>query len=209
MIMSFAEQLGACRVLPVITAHDVASTVELARALDRGGMRAAEITLRTEAALDSLAAVKTALPHMLVAAGTVTSAEDMQRAGSAGADFCVSPGITEALLVAATEQGMPFLPGVATASEVLLGLSHGRALFKLFPAVAVGGMNLLKSLQGPFPDVRFCPTGGLTPANYRDFLALPNVICCGGSWMVSEQLVRSADWDKIEILAHDAMQHND
>jgi 2-dehydro-3-deoxyphosphogluconate aldolase/(4S)-4-hydroxy-2-oxoglutarate aldolase len=203
--MSFAQQLANCRVLPVIVAHDVKSTVRLAQALQNGGMRAVEITLRTPAALDSLREVKSALPGMLVAAGSVTSPEGLERALDVGVDFCVSPGTTDALLRAANEQGMPFLPGVATASEVLLGMEHGYEQFKLFPAGAVGGMQLLNSLAGPFPNARFCPTGGLSRDNFRDYLALPNVVCCGGSWMASDAMVKSGSWDEIEQLARESM----
>jgi 2-dehydro-3-deoxyphosphogluconate aldolase/(4S)-4-hydroxy-2-oxoglutarate aldolase len=203
--MSFAQQLANCRVLPVIVAHDVKSTVRLAQALQNGGMRAVEITLRTPAALDSLREVKSALPGMLVAAGSVTSPEGLERALDVGVDFCVSPGTTDALLRAANEQGMPFLPGVATASEVLLGMEHGYKQFKLFPAGAVGGVQLLNSLAGPFPNARFCPTGGLSRDNFRDYLALPNVVCCGGSWMASDAMVKSGSWDEIEQLARESM----
>jgi 2-dehydro-3-deoxyphosphogluconate aldolase/(4S)-4-hydroxy-2-oxoglutarate aldolase len=203
--MSFAQQLANCRVLPVIVAHDVKSTVRLAQALQNGGMRAVEITLRTPAALDSLREVKSALPGMLVAAGSVTSPEGLERALDVGVDFCVSPGTTDALLRAANEQGMPFLPGVATASEVLLGMEHGYNQFKLFPAGAVGGVQLLNSLAGPFPNARFCPTGGLSRDNFRDYLALPNVVCCGGSWMASDAMVKSGSWDEIEQLARESM----
>tara|TARA_R110002074_G_scaffold402261_1_gene605794 strand:- start:6690 stop:7313 length:624 start_codon:yes stop_codon:yes gene_type:complete len=199
--------LANYRVLPVITATDVASTVELARALRRGGMKAVEITLRTPAALESITAVAAEVPDMVVAAGTVTNPTELHSAIEAGASMVVSPGSTPALLRAAREAGIDFVPGVATASEVMLGLDEGYDCFKLFPAVAVGGMQLLKSLAGPFPDVKFCPTGGLTQANFREFLALPNVVCCGGSWMVSAELVAHGRWDQIEALAGDAMSH--
>jgi 2-dehydro-3-deoxyphosphogluconate aldolase/(4S)-4-hydroxy-2-oxoglutarate aldolase len=197
--------LRRCRVLPVITAVDVESTVQLTRALASGGMAAVEITLRTEAALDSIRAVKAQLPDILVAAGTITNPDDLDAAMDAGADFCVSPGLTEQLLRASSEMGVDFVPGVATASEVMLGLDYGYQCFKLFPAVAAGGINLLKSLAGPFPQVKFCATGGLTPENFRDFLALSNVVCCGGSWMVSEKLVSAGQWAEIEGLAREAM----
>lgn len=203
--MVFAEQLRSCRVLPVITALDVDTTVLLAQALRRGGMRAVEITLRTPAGLQSLAAVKAAVPDMLVAAGTVTTPLLLTQAAAAGADFCVSPGVTAALLHAAGDQGVRLLPGVATASDVMLGMDHGLELFKLFPAVAVGGVSLLKSFAGPFPSVRFCPTGGLGAGNFREFLALPNVICCGGSWMAGADLVQNGRWEEIEELARAAM----
>lgn len=203
--MTFAEQLRYCRVLPVITVRDIDSTVQLVQALARGGMKALEITLRTPAALESLGAVKAAVPGMLIAAGTVTNPDLLDKAAAAGADFCVSPGLTPALLRESKEKDICLLPGVASASEVMLGMDHGLKLFKLFPAVAVGGIDLLRSLAGPFPDVRFCPTGGLNAANFCEFLALSNVICCGGSWMVGADLVDNGKWETIEALARAAM----
>jgi 2-dehydro-3-deoxyphosphogluconate aldolase/(4S)-4-hydroxy-2-oxoglutarate aldolase len=199
--------LSACRVLPVITAMDEKSTVALAQALSRGGMKAVEITLRTPAALDCIRAVAAEVPDMIVAAGTVTNPVELHSAVEAGASMVVSPGATPRLLRAAREGNIDFVPGVATASDVMQGLDEGYTCFKLFPAVAVGGLNLLKSLGGPFPDVKFCPTGGLNAANFREFLALANVVCCGGSWMVSADLVEDGRWDEIEALARDAMSH--
>jgi 2-dehydro-3-deoxyphosphogluconate aldolase/(4S)-4-hydroxy-2-oxoglutarate aldolase len=184
--------LKKCRVLPVVTPASVEGTVRLAQALQRGGMAAIEITLRSTAALDSIRAVKERVPDMLVAAGTVTNATELQRAASAGATLVLSPGAT---------------PGVATASEVMVGMDHGFSIFKLFPAEAAGGLALLKSLAGPFPQLRFCPTGGLHPGNFRDYLDLPNVICCGGSWMVRADLVDNCKWDEIEALAREAMAY--
>jgi 2-dehydro-3-deoxyphosphogluconate aldolase/(4S)-4-hydroxy-2-oxoglutarate aldolase len=169
-------------------------------------MQAVEITLRTEVALDSIRAVKEAVPDILVAAGTVTNPGEFDAAVEAGADFCVSPGLTENLLRAASASSVGLVPGVATASEVMQGLDYGYQCFKLFPAVAVGGINLLNSLAGPFPEVRFCPTGGLTPDNFQEFLDLPNVVCCGGSWMVAGSLIDAGNWDEIERLAAQAME---
>jgi 2-dehydro-3-deoxyphosphogluconate aldolase/(4S)-4-hydroxy-2-oxoglutarate aldolase len=203
---AIVEQLRACKILPVLTAHSVESTLQTVYALHRGGINAVEITLRTEAALDSLSTVKQALPDMLVAAGTVVSTSHMEQASLAGADLCISPGISESLLVAAREQDVQLLPGVATASEVMLGLSYNYQCFKLYPAVCVDGINLLKAFFGPFPGAQFCPTGGLTPDNFRDFLGLPNVFCCGGSWMAEEEMVRQGAWDKIEALACDTLE---
>lgn len=207
-MMTLLEQLSACRFLPVVTAQDVDETVMLASALSQGGMTCMEITLRTPAALECIHAVKVQHPGMLIAAGTVLNGVDARAAREAGADFCVSPGITEELLNAMREMQLPYLPGVSTASEVMLGLAHNLQLFKLFPAVAVGGIDLLKSMQGPFPNTKFCPTGGLTQDNYRDFLALPNVVACGGSWMVAPALVKEKRWDKIEKLASEAIAGN-
>ncbi|MEM1112647.1 MAG: bifunctional 4-hydroxy-2-oxoglutarate aldolase/2-dehydro-3-deoxy-phosphogluconate aldolase [Pseudomonadota bacterium] len=198
--------LAELRVLPVVTALDVPSTLKLAAALQRGGMRAIEVTLRTPAALDSIRALKDAGSSLQIAAGTITDSGGMERALAAGADFLVSPGSTQALLQDAREGGALLIPGVSSASDVMLGLSEGYRCFKLFPAAAVGGLALLKSLAGPFPEVTFCPTGGLGPDNYLDYLALPNVLCCGGSWMCATALVENGDWQTIESLAQAAMQ---
>jgi 2-dehydro-3-deoxyphosphogluconate aldolase/(4S)-4-hydroxy-2-oxoglutarate aldolase len=199
------KTLEQCRVLPVVTAVSVDATVSLARALQRGGMRAIEITLRSAAALDSIRAVSEQVPGLLVAAGTVTNSAELEQAQAAGAGLVLSPGATPALLRAAAASGVDFVPGVATASEIMQGMDHGFAVFKLFPAEAAGGLALLKSLAGPFPNARFCPTGGLDPENFRSYLALPNVICCGGSWMVTTDLVNAGKWDYIEQLAVEAM----
>ena len=200
--------LAECRVLPVVTAHDVETTIELTRALVKGGMRAVEITLRTEAALDCIRAVKEEVPEVLVAAGTIATPVDLAKAMDAGADFFVSPGSTSKLLAAAAEAQVSFLPGIATASELMQAMDHGFNHFKLFPAVAAGGITLLKSLAGPFPEAQFCPTGGLNRQNFRDFLALPNVLCCGGSWMVADDLVAGAYWQQVEDLAREAMNNS-
>lgn len=200
-----ADTLATFRVLPVITATTEASTVALARALHRGGMQAVEITLRTPAALASIRAVAAAVPELVIAAGTVTNPAELESAMTAGATMAVSPGSTPQLLRAARAAGIAFVPGVATASEVMQGLDEGYSCFKLFPAVAVGGISLLKSLAGPYPDVRFCPTGGLNASNFRDYLALSNVVCCGGSWMVTADLVDNERWDLIETMAAEAV----
>jgi 2-dehydro-3-deoxyphosphogluconate aldolase/(4S)-4-hydroxy-2-oxoglutarate aldolase len=200
--------LAECRVLPVVTARDVEATIELTRALVKGGMRAVEITLRTQAALDCIRAVKAEVPEALVAAGTIATPADLANAMDAGADFFVSPGSTSTLLAAAAEAQVSFLPGIATASELMQAMDHGFNHFKLFPAVAAGGITLLKSLAGPFPEAQFCPTGGLNRQNFRDFLALPNVLCCGGSWMVADDLVAGAHWQQIEDLAREAMNNS-
>ena len=206
--MTLIEQLAACRVLPVITPTSVELDVQLARTLLGSGMSTVEITLRNEVALDSLRAVKEQVPELIVAAGTVTSATDVESAAAAGADFCVSPGISTELLSSTAALGMRFVPGIATATEVMLGMSHGLEVFKLFPAVTIGGLDLLKSLRGPFPSIQFCPTGGLTEENFQDFLALPNVVCCGGSWMCSSALVEAEDWQEIDRLARGALRVN-
>jgi 2-dehydro-3-deoxyphosphogluconate aldolase / (4S)-4-hydroxy-2-oxoglutarate aldolase len=204
--MLLEDTLRECRVMPVVNSPDVETTVSLAQALAAGGMKGIEITLRTPSALASLQAVKEAVPELTVAAGTITNARDIENAVQAGADFCFSPGISEEILVGAKEAGVPLVPGVASASEIMLGLAHDISLFKLFPATVVGGVDMLKALGGPFPDIMFCPTGGLNESNYEAFLALPNVTCCGGSWMASKSLVESESWDEIEQLARKIMQ---
>lgn len=191
--------------LPVVTATDVESTLALSRALLAGGMGAIEITLRTPAAMDAIRAVKEALPDMLVAAGTVTTPHELEQVVSAGVSMALSPGATDPLLEAAVEAPLQFIPGVASASDVMRAVDHGIGVCKLFPATVLGGQAMLKALAGPFPEMRFCPTGGLNPDNFRDFLALPNVVCCGGSWMVSAELVGNQRWDDIEQLAREAM----
>ena len=203
--MTLREKLQASRVLPVVTAGDVDSTVQLARALQRGGMAAIEITLRTPSAMDAIVAVKQEVPGLLVAAGTVNTPAELEQVVDAGVELALSPGATNALLEAAANAPLDFVPGVASASEVMNALDHGFSICKLFPATTLGGEAMLKSLGGPFPEVLFCPTGGLDPTNYRQFLALPNVICCGGSWMVAADLVDNGRWGDIEELAREAM----
>ena len=187
-------RLKECRVLPVITTLDVESTVELVGALVSGGMLAVEITLRGKDALASMAAVKQAFPGLLLAAGTIMTPSDLASAQAAGAELALSPGATPELLAAAASGDLPFIPGIATASELMFGLSLGFNVFKLFPAQALGGTSMLKSLAGPFPQARFCPTGGLDPDNFRTYLALDNVLCCGGSWMVAKEFVAGRKW---------------
>ncbi len=203
--MTLQEKLRASRVLPVVTATNVSSTVQLARALHRGGMTAIEITLRTAVAMDAIIAVKQEVPGLLIAAGTVTTPAELAQVVDAGVELALSPGATPALLEAAADAPLDFVPGVASASEVMNALDHGFSICKLFPATTLGGESMLKSLGGPFPDVLFCPTGGLNPKNYRRFLALPNVVCCGGSWMATADLVDNSRWDDIEELAREAM----
>ena len=197
--------LRECRVLPVVTAVDVDSTVQLARALNRGGMKAIEITLRSSAALDSILAVQQEMPGMLVAAGTVNTPAQLESVLKAGVKVALSPGATAELLRAAADSGVFFIPGAASASEVMQGMLYGFELFKFFPAEAAGGVAMLESLAGPFPLIEFCPTGGLNPANFRSYLALPNVVCCGGSWMVNSELISQGRWGEVEELARQIM----
>jgi len=171
-------------VLPVIAVEVADDIVPIADSLAAGGIHALEITLRTAAGLDAIRLAKQRFPDAVVCAGTVTNVDQLHAAMDAGAEFVVTPGISDALVTAAIDSDIPLLPGIASPSELMLGLDAGLRHFKLFPAQVVGGIAMLKSLQGPFPGASFCPTGGLNADNYQDFLALPNVFCVGGSWMV-------------------------
>ncbi len=191
-------------VIPVIVLHDVAQAVPLARALVAGGIRMLEVTLRTPAALQCIEAIAREVPEAVAGAGTLRSAADAQAAARAGARFGVSPGYTRALGQACRDLGLPLLPGVATGSEILLAQEDGLADLKFFPALQAGGTAMLKAWQGPFGDVRFCPTGGIHAGNAHEFLALANVACVGGSWIVPNDAVAAGDWSRIETLAREA-----
>jgi 2-dehydro-3-deoxyphosphogluconate aldolase/(4S)-4-hydroxy-2-oxoglutarate aldolase len=199
-----ASVLDLAPVLPVVVVDDAADAVPLARALVAGGLPAIEVTLRTPAALDAIRAVADAVPDAVVGAGTVLTPAQVTACVEAGARFLVSPGWTETLLAAMTAAGVPFLPGVSTASEVVALLERGVTEMKFFPAEAAGGTAYLKSLAGPLSGVRFCPTGGIGPGTAPDYLALPNVGCVGGSWMVPADAVAAGDWDRVERLAREA-----
>jgi 2-dehydro-3-deoxyphosphogluconate aldolase / (4S)-4-hydroxy-2-oxoglutarate aldolase len=204
MTARFEDLLGLTRIIPVITIADADTAVPLAEALVAGGLPVLEITLRTEAGLESISRVAEAVPQAVVGAGTVTTPQQLREARDAGAQFIVSPGCTDALAAAAADAGRAFLPGAVTASEVLRLLEHGISLMKFFPAAASGGVAALKALAGPFPDVRFCPTGGIDLAHAHDYLALASVICVGGTWMVPAGLIAAGDWEAIRDLAAEA-----
>ncbi|WP_238421806.1 bifunctional 4-hydroxy-2-oxoglutarate aldolase/2-dehydro-3-deoxy-phosphogluconate aldolase [Gordonia sp. 'Campus'] len=187
-------------VIPVVVLDDAARAVPLARALLAGGIDTMEITLRTATALDSIRAVADQVPEMAVGAGTVTSVAQLDRAVDAGATFVVTPGATPTLVEAGLDSGIPFLPGAVTASEVVALLEHGVETMKFFPAASSGGPAALRALGGPFPQVRFCPTGGIGPGDASDYLALANVDCVGGSWIAPADLVAAEDWDRISAL---------
>nr|WP_064572006.1 bifunctional 4-hydroxy-2-oxoglutarate aldolase/2-dehydro-3-deoxy-phosphogluconate aldolase [Gordonia sp. LAM0048] len=187
-------------VIPVVVLDDAARAVPLARALLAGGVDTMEITLRTPTALDSIRAVADQVPEMAVGAGTVTSVAQLDRAVDAGATFVVTPGATPTLVEAGLNSGVPFLPGAVTASEVVALLEHGVETMKFFPAASSGGPAALRALAGPFPQVRFCPTGGIGPDDAPDYLALANVDCVGGSWIAPAGLVAAGDWDQISAL---------
>ncbi|GAA2661038.1 bifunctional 4-hydroxy-2-oxoglutarate aldolase/2-dehydro-3-deoxy-phosphogluconate aldolase [Streptomyces vastus] len=196
--------LDLAPVIPVVVVSDAADAVPLARALAAGGLPAIEVTLRTPAALDAIRAIAAEVPDAVVGAGTVLTPEQVKDSVAAGARFLVSPGWTEVLLEAMRGSGVPFLPGVSTTSEVVALLERGVREMKFFPAQAAGGTAYLKSLAGPLPQARFCPTGGIGLGSAPDYLALPNVGCVGGTWMLPEDAIATKDWAQVETLAREA-----
>ena len=188
-------------VIPVIVLNDVAHAVPMARALLAGGIRMLEVTLRTPQALACIEAIARDVPDAVVGAGTVRSAQDAQAAAMAGARFAVSPGYTPQVGRACKDLGLPLLPGVATGSEIMMAQEDGFTELKFFPAMQAGGAAMLKAWGGPFGDVAFCPTGGITLQNAPDLLALPNVLCVGGSWIVPADAFAQGDWARITQLA--------
>ena len=193
-------------VIPVIVLNDVAHAVPMARALVAGGIRMLEVTLRTPQALACMEAIAKEVPDAVVGAGTVRSAADAKAAANAGAKFAVSPGYTAAVGQACRDQGLSLLPGVATGSEIMMAQEDGYTELKFFPAMQAGGPAMLKAWGGPFFDVRFCPTGGVTPQNAKEFLSLSNVACVGGSWLVPADALAQGDWARIVQLAREACQ---
>jgi 2-dehydro-3-deoxyphosphogluconate aldolase/(4S)-4-hydroxy-2-oxoglutarate aldolase len=204
MLMNTLELADHGPVIPVIVLQHVEDAVPLAQALVDGGVRVLEVTMRTPVALRCIEAVARAVPQAIVGAGTVRSVPDAHAARAAGARFAVSPGYTDAVGAACRDIGLPLLPGVATASELMAAQAGGHDFVKFFPATAAGGIPMLKALAGPFPDVSFCPTGGLTLQNAPDFLALPQVKVCGGSWLTPPDALAARDWPRITRLAREA-----
>ena len=200
-----AEILSISPVIPVMVIKKLEQAVPLANALIAGGVKVLEITLRTDAAVDAIAEISREVPDAVVGAGTVTTPEDLNTVAEAGAFFAISPGLTTELLEAANNGTIALIPGISTISELMTGISRGYDHFKFFPAEAAGGIKMLKSIAGPFSKVTFCPTGGISPANYRDYLSLANVACVGGSWIVPDEAVERADWDRITALAREAL----
>ena len=191
-------------VIPVIVLTDARQAVLLARALVAGGIRMLEVTLRTPQALACIEAIARDVPEAVVGAGTVRSALDVQACAMAGARFLVSPGYTHAVAQACRDAGLPLLPGVATGSEIMMAQEDGLTQLKFFPAMQAGGAAMLKAWGGPFGDVRFCPTGGVTVANAAEFLALPNVECVGGSWLTPPDVLMHGNWAQVTVLAFQA-----
>ncbi|MET8077506.1 bifunctional 4-hydroxy-2-oxoglutarate aldolase/2-dehydro-3-deoxy-phosphogluconate aldolase [Streptomyces sp. NPDC005303] len=201
---SHASLLDLAPVVPVVVIADASDAVPLSRALVAGGLSAIEVTLRTPVALDAIRAIAEEVPDAVVGAGTVITPEQVRESVAAGARFLVSPGWTDVLLEAMRGSGVPFLPGVSTTSEVVALLERGVTEMKFFPAEAAGGTAYLKSLAGPLPQARFCPTGGIGAGNAPEYLSLPNVGCVGGTWMLPEDAVAARDWGRVETLAREA-----
>ncbi|MFD8222367.1 bifunctional 4-hydroxy-2-oxoglutarate aldolase/2-dehydro-3-deoxy-phosphogluconate aldolase [Streptomyces sp. NPDC059697] len=199
-----ASVLDLAPVVPVVVVNEVEDAVPLAAALVAGGLPAIEVTLRTPCALDAIRAIADGVPDAVVGAGTVITPAQVTECVAAGARFLVSPGWTDVLLEAMKASGVPFLPGVSTTSEVVALLERGVREMKFFPAQAAGGTAYLRSLAGPLPQARFCPTGGIGPAYAPDYLALPNVGCVGGTWMLPEDAIAAKDWERVEDLAREA-----
>lgn len=204
--LSARDVMRDAPVIPVIVLHDVQHAVPMARALVAGGIRMLEVTLRTPQALACIEAIAREVPEAVVGAGTVRSSADAAAAASAGARFAVSPGYTKAVGDACRAQGLALLPGVATASEIMAAQADGFDALKFFPALQSGGSAMLKAWAGPFGDVLFCPTGGIQPGNAAEFLALANVACVGGSWLVPADALAQGDWARIKALARAAGQ---
>ncbi|MDO9140733.1 MAG: bifunctional 4-hydroxy-2-oxoglutarate aldolase/2-dehydro-3-deoxy-phosphogluconate aldolase [Methylobacter sp.] len=197
--------LKTCPVMPVMVIQNLDDAVPLAQALVAGGIKVLEITLRTPVALDAIRLISQQVEGAIVGAGTITTPEQLQAAEEAGAVFAISPGLTPKLLAAAQAGNIALIPGIATLSELMMGMEYGLDHFKFFPAEAAGGIPMLKSIAGPVPQVTFCPTGGISPENYNNYLALSNVACVGGSWLAPTDVVQAKNWAKVTELAKQAI----
>lgn len=197
--------LNTCPVMPVMVIQNLDDAVPLAQALVAGGIKVLEITLRTPIALDAIRLISQEVNGAIVGAGTITTPEQLKAAEDAGAVFAISPGLTPKLLAAANAGNIALIPGIATLSELMLGMEYGLDHFKFFPAEAAGGIPMLKSIAGPVPQVTFCPTGGISPENYNSYLQLSNVACVGGSWLAPADVVKSKNWAKVTELAKQAI----
>src|SRR5580704_10111761 len=203
---TLAALFKSARVIPVLTIERLEDAVPLAKALVAGGIRVLEVTLRTPVAIEAAKAIIAGVPEAIVGIGTILNAGDLARAKALGAKFGISPGATPELLSAAAASGLPFAPGIATASELMQALAHGFDLVKFFPAEPSGGIKALRALAGPFPDMRFCPTGGIGEANAATWLAEPNVVAVGGSWLCPAADIRSGNWAGISAICDRTMK---
>ncbi|MGI8311221.1 bifunctional 4-hydroxy-2-oxoglutarate aldolase/2-dehydro-3-deoxy-phosphogluconate aldolase [Saccharopolyspora hattusasensis] len=199
-----AEVLDLAPVMPVVALDDVAHAVPLAEALLRGGIRTIEVTLRTPAGLPAIERIAAEVPEMVAGAGTITEPGQAKRAADAGARYLVTPGTTDRLLDDIDASGVPYLAGAGTVSEAMRLAERGATAMKFFPAEPSGGVPFLKAIAGPLPDLKFCPTGGISPQTAPNYLALPNVGCVGGSWLAPKDLLAAGDWPRIEQLAREA-----
>ncbi|QSA98737.1 bifunctional 4-hydroxy-2-oxoglutarate aldolase/2-dehydro-3-deoxy-phosphogluconate aldolase [Methylococcus sp. EFPC2] len=203
--MNLDQIIAETSVMPVMVIERLEDAVPLAHALVEGGIRVLEITLRTAAGLDAVRAIRQSVPDAIVGVGTIATPDQLKASIDAGAQFGVSPGSTPRLLQAVADSKLPFLPGVATISEVIQALEFGFDVQKFFPAVQAGGVKMLEAFRGPFPQVRFCPTGGINVQNAPEFFKLPNVVCVGGSWLTPKDLVAGGKWAEIKHLAREAV----
>ncbi|SHH11641.1 bifunctional 4-hydroxy-2-oxoglutarate aldolase/2-dehydro-3-deoxy-phosphogluconate aldolase [Bradyrhizobium erythrophlei] len=203
---TLAALFGPAQVIPVLTIERLEDAVPLAKALVAGGVRVLEVTLRTPVAIPAAKAIMAGVPEAIVGIGTILNAGNLARAEAIGVKFGISPGATPELLKAAAASGLPFAPGIATASELMQALAHGFNLVKFFPAEQSGGINALRALAGPFPDARFCPTGGIGEANAKGWLSEPNVVAVGGSWLCPAAEIRSGNWAGITAICQRTMK---
>jgi len=194
-------------IVPVLVIKKVEDALPIAEALLTAGIKVLEVTLRTPAALDVISTIARELPEAIIGAGTVTNKEQLLRSYDAGAKFAISPGLTKDLLQAGNDGKIALIPGISSISEMMDGIDLGYDHLKFFPAEASGGVKAIQSIGGPFPDIRFCPTGGINIQNVRDYLALKNVACCGGSWLVTDEIVENKNWKGITELANQALSH--
>jgi len=206
MSKTIKEIMNSSPIVPVMVINNVEHAVPLAKALVKGGITVLEITLRTEAALESITRIKAEVPEATVGAGTIINIETLNAAIAAGAEFIVSPGTTDTMIDAAIATGVPLLPGIANPSDAMRLLEKGITAMKFFPAEAAGGIPMLKSIGAPIPQITFCPTGGINQKNVRAYSDLPNVATVGGSWMCAANLVDSENWDEITRLSAEAVQ---
>lgn len=203
--MNIYEEIEKYKIVPVVVLKDAQNAVDLAKALIAGGLPVAEVTFRTEAAEEAIRTIVKELPDMLVGAGTITTAEQAKRALDAGARFLVTPGFSRSVTEFAVKQSCPIFPGVCTPTELMMAQEYHLSVVKFFPAAQYGGLNTIKALSGPFPQIRFMPTGGINSGNIKEYLGNPKIIACGGSWMVKDSLIQEGRFDEIERLTAEAV----
>ncbi|MFL0809736.1 MAG: bifunctional 4-hydroxy-2-oxoglutarate aldolase/2-dehydro-3-deoxy-phosphogluconate aldolase [Agarilytica sp.] len=204
MPKTIEEIMTHCPIIPVIVINKMEDAIPLAKALVNGGLKVLEITLRSEHGLNAITAIKKEVPEAIVGAGTILNSDDFNKSVDAGSEFIVSPGTSDALLATARQSDIPLLPGISTPSEAITALDSGIQHMKFFPAEAAGGIAMLKAIAGPLPHIKFCPTGGVNISNVKDYLALDNVLCVGGTWMLDKSAIQSGNWTQIQESARAA-----